>query len=174
MSCSSEPQIIKETHRLFYFSVSGVYKTIFETKFDFPAIFLKRFQKSFSLILLFRYYFEQVNQNTFKSQFRPVHWTMALAGALLFNLAHFHPECQLWLITLVRALHHLMHLPRPTTTEHTSRLSNRTASFGGLTTEKLQYVFHQSERILEECHQFHQINSIHQRYQIMIGRSKLN
>lgn len=69
------------------------------------------------------------------------------------NLAHFHPKCQLWLITLARALHHLMHLPRPTTTEHTSRLSNRTASFGGLTTEKLQYVFHQSKRIFEECHQ---------------------
>lgn len=75
------------------------------------------------------------------------------------QLSSFPSKCQLWLITSVRALHHLMDLPRPSTsTQHTSRLSNRSMSIGRFRIEKLQYGSQYSERILEEMSpDFHQI-----------------
>lgn len=67
------------------------------------------------------------------------------------DLAYFYSKCQLWLITSAKALHHLMHLPRPSTTaQHTGRLSNRALST--FRSEELQYGLQYSERILEGCY----------------------
>lgn len=159
----------------------AVYKTMFQTKFDFTAIFLKRFQKSFRLRLLFRYHLEhfQVNRNTFKSQFRPVHWTMALAGALL--LLRWALQLSSFPSKMSALINHLSESPPPSHASaktHHHRAHRQTLKQDGVLWRTRDWeitvcVSPEWEDIGGMSPEFHQIKSVPQRYQ-MIGRSKLN